>query len=306
MDHDRLFKELLRTFFIEFIELFLPKVAAFIERDSLEFLDKEVFTDVTAGDRHEVDLLAKVRFRGRPAFFLIHVETQSRPHADFAARMFRYFARLTEKHGLPVYPIVLFSHDAPRRPEPDHHRVEFPDKVVLDFRYTVIQLNRLRWRDFLHHRNPVASALMAKMDIPREDRPRVKLECLRLLVTLRLNRAKMHLISGFVDAYLRLSGREAVQYQQAVTAIAPGERKAIVNFVNGWEEQGAVKELHEAIERLLRRRFRTIPAAMKKQVRDLDADELRELLLAAADFKSRTDADAWFAARARRPRRTRA
>jgi hypothetical protein len=38
-----------------------------------------------------------------------------------------------------------------------------------------------------------------------EDRPRVKLECLRLLATLRLNPARMRLISGFVDTYLRLN-----------------------------------------------------------------------------------------------------
>ena len=34
---------------------------------------------------------------------------------------------------------------------------------------------------------------------------RVKLECLRLLATLRLDPARMQLISGFVDTYLRLS-----------------------------------------------------------------------------------------------------
>ena len=35
-----------------------------VEPGSLEFLDKELFTDLTAGDRHEVDLLVKCRFRG--------------------------------------------------------------------------------------------------------------------------------------------------------------------------------------------------------------------------------------------------
>ena len=65
MDHDRLFKELLTTFFMEFLDLFLPEVSAYVERDRLEFLDKEVFTDVAAAERHEVDLLAKARFRGR-------------------------------------------------------------------------------------------------------------------------------------------------------------------------------------------------------------------------------------------------
>ena len=32
MDHDRLFKELLSTFFLEFLELFLPDVSAALDR----------------------------------------------------------------------------------------------------------------------------------------------------------------------------------------------------------------------------------------------------------------------------------
>ena len=72
IDHDRLFKELLSTFLIKFIELFLPEMIAYLEPDSITFLDKEVFTDVTAGDKYETDLLAQMQFRGEPSFFLIH------------------------------------------------------------------------------------------------------------------------------------------------------------------------------------------------------------------------------------------
>lgn len=69
IDHDRLFKELLSTFFSEFIELFLPDVAGYIERDSISFLNQEIFTNITSGERREVDLLAQVRFPvKRPAF----------------------------------------------------------------------------------------------------------------------------------------------------------------------------------------------------------------------------------------------
>ena len=104
MDHDRLFKQLLTTFFAEFIELFLPEVSQYLERDSVHFLDKEVFTDLTSGERHEVDLIAQAKFQGRDTFFLIHVETQSSRQTDFARRMFRYFARLQEKFDLRSIP----------------------------------------------------------------------------------------------------------------------------------------------------------------------------------------------------------
>ncbi len=65
IDHDRLFKELISTFFIEFIELFFPQLMDYLDRDSITFLDKEVFTDVTEGERHESDLVAQVKFRGK-------------------------------------------------------------------------------------------------------------------------------------------------------------------------------------------------------------------------------------------------
>src|SRR4028119_1677320 len=109
IDHDRLFKELLTTFFVEFLELFFPKVIAYLEPNSLEFLDKEIFTDVTAGEQYEADLLVKAGFREQESFFLIHIENQAYSQADFGRRMFRYFARLFEKFALPVYPIVVFS-----------------------------------------------------------------------------------------------------------------------------------------------------------------------------------------------------
>ena len=133
IDHDRLFKELLTTFFIEFLELFLPEILVYIERDSIEFLDKEVFTDVTAGVRYEADLLVKVKFRGQESYFLIHVENQAYKQADFDKRMFRYFSRLYEKFDLPVYPVVIFSYDSPKTTETNSHQVAFPNKVVLNF-----------------------------------------------------------------------------------------------------------------------------------------------------------------------------
>lgn len=46
IDHDRLFKELLGTFFAEFVDLFFPDLASLLERDSLVFLEKELFSGV--------------------------------------------------------------------------------------------------------------------------------------------------------------------------------------------------------------------------------------------------------------------
>lgn len=69
IEHDRLFKELISTFFWEFLELFFPDLIPYIDQSSITFLPQEVFIDITSGNRREVDLLAKVRFREQESFF---------------------------------------------------------------------------------------------------------------------------------------------------------------------------------------------------------------------------------------------
>ena len=301
IDHDRLFKELLSTFFVEFLELFFPEVIAYLEPSSLEPLDKEIFTDVTAGERYEADVIVKARFTGKESFFLIHVENQASPQSEFGQRMFSYFARLSEKFAIPVYPVVIFSYDAPRRPEQNIYRVEFPDKVVLEFNYAVIQLNRLNWRDFLQHENPVASALMAKMNIAPEDRPRVKSECLRLLATLRLDPARMQLISGFIDTYLRLSAEEEEIFRTEIARFEPVEQEVVMQIVTSWMEEGLQRGRLEGrlegelalIMRQLTRRIGTVEPELHDRIRQLSLTQLEDLAEALLDFSDKGDLVVW-------------
>lgn len=298
MDHDRLFKELLTTFFTEFLDLFLPDIAAALDRNAaIVPMDKEVFTDVTSGDKHEVDILMKARLRGEDAFFLIHVENQSTPQSDFPRRMFRYFARLTEKYDLPVYPVVIFSYDTPKRPEPTRLLVAFPGKIVLRFEYTVIQLNCLPWRQFVRQENPVASALMAKMKMSAKDRPRVKAECLRLLATLKLDPARTKLIGGFVDSYLELNAQEMKQYERAIAAFAPIERGDTVEITTSWERNGIAQGITQGKETLvvrqLRRRVGPVPDSLIARLNTLTAGQLDDLGEALLDFRTIADLEQW-------------
>ena len=305
IDHDRLFKELLTTFFADFVELLLPELATYLDPASLVFLDKEVFTDVTEGERHEADVVVRARFRGEDSCFLVHVENQAQAQPDFARRMFRYFARLHEKHALPVYPIVVFSHDS-TRPEPAHYAVQFPDLEVLRFQFRSLQLRRLNWRDYLRRPNPVAAALMARMGMTEEERPRVKLECLRLLTTLRLDPARLRLISGFIDTYLRLNREETLRFkQEADTVLNTNERTTMLELTTSWKEEGLQEGLQEGwqkgrqeeslrlVLRLLPRRCGPLPAEAEARLRELSVEQLETLAEALLDFRSLTDLTDW-------------
>lgn len=245
--------------------------------------------------------MVKARFRNQETFFLIHTEHQASSQADFGRRMFRYFARLYEKFGLPVYPVVIFSYDAPKRPEPNFYRVEFPDKVVLEFNYAVIQLNRLNWRDFLQQENPVASALIAKMNIATEDRPRVKSECLRLLATLRLDPARIQLISGFIDTYLRLNAEEEEIFRTEVASFQVVEQEVVMEIVTSWMEEGIQRGRREGrqegelalIMRLLNRRIGTLEPQLQERIRQLPITQLEDLAEALLDFSTVEDLTNW-------------
>jgi hypothetical protein len=173
--------------------------------------------------------------------------------------MFFYFAELHRKYRLPIYPIAVFTFDEPQRPEPHQYSISLPHLDVLTFNFQPIQLNQLNWRDFLQYHNPVAAALMAKMKIAEKDRPKVKVECLRLLVNLQLDPARNFLISGFVDTYLRLNRKEEQVFQTEIAKIEPvTEQEKIMQLTTSWMERGLEQERRSAISGLLELRYGVI------------------------------------------------
>ncbi len=123
---------------------------------------------------------------------------------------------------------MFFSFDTPLLQQPEIYKVCFDDLNVLEFRYRVVQLNKLNWREYLKHENPVAAALMAKMHIAEADRPRVKLECLLLLGKLKRNEAEIRLITEFIDSYLNLTAKETVVYKTILGELEQTEQEAVM------------------------------------------------------------------------------
>ena len=293
MDHDRLFKELLSTFFLDFIDLFCPELAVYLDRSSIEFLDKEIFTDVTHGEKHEADIIAKARFRGEELGFLIHVEPQARRQDHFPQRMFTYFARFHEKYQLPVYPIAVFSFKTPREAEPAAYRVDFPDFAVLAFHFRVVQLNRLAWQDFVDRMNPVAAALMALMAMEPWEKAHVKLACLRLLAKLQLDPARRQLISGFIDQYLQLTMEQTEEFEVELQKILPEEKESVVEIMTSWKKEGVELGERKLLLHLLRTKVGEIDSLTVQQIERLSTDRIESLGEAMMDFTSRNELDAW-------------
>lgn len=301
IDHDRLVKLLLTTFFEDFVRTFLTELADHIDLNSIEFLDKETFSDIVSGRKHIADLVARARVNGEDAFIIVHFEHQSRPEQDFPLRMFLYFARFLEKYRLPIYPVVLYTHGSPRREEPSRLTVEVCGLSVLNFQYRSIQTNRIPWRAFVDRPNPVVAALMTRMEIPRRDRPKVKLECLRILAGLRLDQARSRLVGAFIETYLALNAKEAEVFERELESLDMAEREQTMELMTSWHlkgrEEGREEGMHEGKEALLglqlQRRFSTLPQEITEKLDKLTSEQLDQLGLELFELGSLADLESW-------------
>lgn len=203
--------------------------------------------------------------------------------------MFFYFARLSEKFALPVYPIALFSYDNPKSAEKSQYLLEFPDRKVVEFNFTVIQLNRLNWRDYLTQDNPIASALMAKMGIEQKDRVTAKKECLRMIARLRLDSARTHLLGGFVDSYIKLLEAERKKFEKQMKNLPSKEKEEVMEIVTSWEEKGKV----ELLSILLKEKVGRVNKTVLKQINKLSGKQLTEFAKALLNFKNEKDVENW-------------
>jgi hypothetical protein len=155
----------------------------------------------------------------------------------------------------------------------------------------------MSWKDYLAHANPVSAALMTLMGVENQDRVRVKMECLRMLVKLRLDRKKMRFISGFIDNYLRLNAQEALIFTKETVKLSQVERGKVMEMTTSWKEEGRQEGRQEGqlllVERLLKRQCGTLSKATKSRLQELPSGKLEKLADALLNFKSSEDLETW-------------
>ncbi len=314
IDHDRLFKQLITTLFFEFISLFAPQIADVIDRDSIEFIDKEVFSELMPGKENEADILVKVRIAGEERFVLIHIENQSSSQAEFMARMFDYFKKLHTKYGMAIYPIAVFSFSSPKRPEPFIYSETVFGMEVMRYQFHAVQLNLMRWQDYLGSDNPIATALMSKMNVRQEDRITIRKECLRMFVTLKLDFKKVRVINEFMGTYLKLTTEETRQLLKEIETTMPQkEKQEYYVYLNEFEalarEEGIEQGIQQGVERgvqqgiragevrfalrLLQSKFGTLDETLSGRILRLETTQLEALGVALLNFGAVSELQHW-------------
>ena len=164
MGHDQRFKEFLQTFLQEFLKLFFPDVERRIDFRNIEFLDKEVFTNLAEGSSRRADVVAKLTpHDGQPELLLVHIEIQDTPRKEFRERMFEYYTLLRSRHKIPVFPVVIYVHGGKKGLTSEEYHEQLYGYEMQRFRFQCVQLARLDVEEYRKGVGPVAAAQLLQL-----------------------------------------------------------------------------------------------------------------------------------------------
>ena len=100
----------------------------------------EPISESLPSDERRVDFLAKMTGNEES---LLHIEFQTRYDPDMPVRMLTYYARILDKHRLPVYPIVVYL-TRTDIPIETTYSSRVWDRQVISFNYDVIKVWELK------------------------------------------------------------------------------------------------------------------------------------------------------------------
>jgi flagellar biosynthesis/type III secretory pathway protein FliH len=155
----------------------------------------------------------------------------------------------------------------------------------------------------------------------------VKAACLRLLAGAPLSGAQRRLIGQFVDIYLPLNARDEQALAAEVARLPGAAKEVVMELITSWERKGRAEGLREGlregraeglregraeglregraeglregqrlvVERMLTRRFGTLPPGVRARLATLTEGELTALADALLDFTNLAEVEAWLA-----------
>ncbi|WP_440895004.1 Rpn family recombination-promoting nuclease/putative transposase [Amphibacillus sp. Q70] len=276
--HDLLYKELIHTFFAEFLAVFFPDVHKNIDFHRIKPLSEEMHTDITKGKTHRLDIVIETILKGTDVVVIVHIEPQSYQQAHFSERMYHYFSMLYNKYRKPIIPIAILSHDA--NWEENCYTMAFDFLPVLTFNYLTLHLKKQYWRDYIRSNNPVAAALLSEMGYSKEERVQVKKEFLRMITRMELNPAKQRMIYGFFESYLKLTEDEEEQLMTEINKLPEADK--VLELTISYEEKG--KEIGKKEGELIGVKKVAVEMLKEKtdlafiaRVTQLDIEEIKQL-----------------------------
>ncbi len=276
MTYDQLFKDLLKTFFKEFIELFFPEVTSRLNWREIEFLEQEVFTNVPEGSRRTADLVAKVAtHEGEPELILVHVEVEHPWRCTFPYRMFEYYVLLRLRHRLSVFPIAILPERKVKGFEQEAYCEELFGHELLSFNYFHIGLPGISVDDYWAEDNPISWGFASLMDSGERERALLLIECYRRVGESSLDEAKRALLINFITTCYQLTPDEETDFQRLLAEEEYQEvREMQGTYFDKLERQG----MQKLLMRQLQVKFGPLPQEVADRVQKIESeDELTKI-----------------------------
>jgi hypothetical protein len=306
-------KESLRSFFLEFLQAFLPDIASKIATDSAGYLKNEINSDLIAGGRAEPDFIVQAVCNGEESYFLVFIENHINNATHTPKRVFNYFARFQTRHESPVYPIIIRLQEESCPPDSDSDAIDrdtyaieqVTDLGVCLFRYFVVQVNQLKWRDYTVSTirpNPIVAMLMLLMPITDEERAEVRAECFRHLATAQMSLFARADVAGFIRGYLPLTPDETMVFHHLIAKIPDKKTRGTVLELIEDPQEKREREMIDDCERRasirlaslwLGRRFGSPAQALTPSIAMLKLKEARGFLYVVHDFTALEQAVEW-------------
>jgi len=258
--------------------------------------------------KQRVDKLVQVvRRDGTPAWVLVHIEIQSQPDTVFAARMFRYYARIMDRERVPVVSLAILGDDDPTW-RPDQFTAELWG-CTLSLRYPTVKLLDLDAAALETIRNPFATLTLIHRDAQETrgrptERLRRKVARYRALLGLGYDASDVRALLRLIEHLLRLDPVRA-QPARATMRQVELEVTGMDTFVTSFEEigraegriegrvEGRAEGQRDVVLRLLARKIGPLPDALQARITSLAPDVLLTLSEALLDFVAQADLVAW-------------
>jgi hypothetical protein len=292
-NHDQRFKQLLREFLPEFVELFFPDWAAKLDFADTEWLEQEAFIDPPGGEKRVLDVVAKVRARdpvpdpgGRTvahSVVVVNVEIESPDRAtDIRPRMLWYYEHLRQRYQLPVVPVCLFLKVGLEGIGWDTYEECLWEHSVLRFEFAYIGLPALDGMTYYNGASLLGLALSALMKLPATDRARIKAEGMARFTWAKENSARAALLAECFNNYLAVPPADLPEYKRLMAA----QPKEVSAMVSSFEISGRHKGKRDVLMVLLETKFGPLPQDMEDRLDALPVERLDQIARAIITAQS--------------------
>lgn len=179
------FTDLLRFLYPDADDVFnLGRGVTAMEKELLEIIPERE----RIGGTLLADLLMKVYLRnGTEQWILVHLEVEAGSSKRFAARLWRYYIRLTDRYSVPIIPIAVFT-GGPNQRRPTEYRFAMLETEVY-FRFKAYHVFDHTEAELLANPNPMALVILACQAEAQEAK----------LGEWRLNEIKKRIVEGLLD-----------------------------------------------------------------------------------------------------------